>query len=43
MNIFPEPWLEASDITDAIMWLVSDTGRYVTGITLPIDLGATIK
>jgi (+)-trans-carveol dehydrogenase len=43
MNIFPEPWLEASDITDAVMWLVSDTGRFVTGITLPIDLGATIK
>lgn len=43
MNIFPEPWLEASDITDAVMWLVSDSGRYVTGITLPVDLGATIK
>ncbi|HEY2564523.1 MAG TPA: mycofactocin-coupled SDR family oxidoreductase [Acidimicrobiales bacterium] len=43
MNIFPEPWLEASDITDAIMYLVSDTGRFVTGVTLPIDLGATIK
>jgi (+)-trans-carveol dehydrogenase len=43
LNLFPEPWLEASDITEAVMYLVSESGRYVTGITLPVDQGATIK
>jgi SDR family mycofactocin-dependent oxidoreductase len=43
LNLMPDPWLEVDDITDAVMWLVSESGRYVTGITLPIDLGATIK
>jgi SDR family mycofactocin-dependent oxidoreductase len=43
LNLMPDPWLEVDDITNAVMWLVSESGRYVTGITLPVDLGATIK
>jgi NAD(P)-dependent dehydrogenase (short-subunit alcohol dehydrogenase family) len=43
LNLLPDPWLEVTDITEAIMWLVSESGRHVTGITLPVDLGATIK
>ncbi len=33
------PWIEPIDVTNALLWLVSDEGRYVTGITLPIDQG----
>ncbi|HEX2821253.1 MAG TPA: SDR family oxidoreductase [Streptosporangiaceae bacterium] len=28
---------------DAILWLVSDDARYVTGVTLPVDAGFTNK
>ena len=37
------PWIEAQDITNAMLWLCSDEARYVTGVTLPIDAGALSK
>jgi NAD(P)-dependent dehydrogenase (short-subunit alcohol dehydrogenase family) len=33
------PWIEPIDVSNALLWLVSDEGRYVTGITVPIDQG----
>ena len=33
----------AVDISNAILWLVSDDARYVTGVTLPVDAGFTNK
>ena len=29
----------SQDITNAVLYLVADTGRYVTGVTLPVDAG----
>ncbi|MCU1601208.1 MAG: short-chain dehydrogenase/reductase [Frankiales bacterium] len=43
MNLLPAPWAMPSDITEAVVWLASDQARYVTGASLPIDLGAIIK
>jgi SDR family mycofactocin-dependent oxidoreductase len=43
MNILPLPWVEKDDITEAALWLASDLSRYVTGISLPVDLGALVK
>jgi NAD(P)-dependent dehydrogenase (short-subunit alcohol dehydrogenase family) len=40
-NALPVDLLEAIDISNAVMWLVSETGRYVTGISLPVDAGFT--
>ncbi len=34
---------EPVDISNAILWLVSDDARYVTGVTLPVDAGFTNK
>ncbi len=34
---------QASDISDAMLWLVSDAARYVTAVALPIDAGFTQK
>jgi SDR family mycofactocin-dependent oxidoreductase len=42
-NLLPIPWVEPSDITEAILFLVSDSGRYVTGIQLPVDAGYATK
>jgi SDR family mycofactocin-dependent oxidoreductase len=38
-NAMPVPYVETSDITNAVVWLVSDAARYVTGVALPIDAG----
>ena len=43
INLLPEPWVEPEDVTEAVLWLVSDASRFVTGVTLPVDLGATVK
>jgi (+)-trans-carveol dehydrogenase len=43
LNLLPIPWLEPVDVSNAVLWLASDEARYVTGIALPIDAGATIK
>ena len=37
------PWVEPSDISEAVLWLCSDEARYVTGATLPVDAGAMLK
>lgn len=44
LNILPGlPWIEASDVSDAVTWLCSDQAKYVTGVALPIDAGNVIK
>jgi len=42
-NALPVDIVEAVDISNAILWLVSDDARYVTGVTLPVDAGFTNK
>jgi len=39
MNVLPIPWVEARDISNAVLFLASDEARYITGVTLPIDAG----
>lgn len=34
------PWVDAEDITEALVWLMSDRARFVTGIVLPVDQGS---
>ena len=36
-NALPVDMVEPVDISNAILWLVSDDGRYVTGITVPVE------
>lgn len=43
MNALPIPWVEAGDISNAVLWLASDEARYVTGIMVPVDAGMTQK
>jgi SDR family mycofactocin-dependent oxidoreductase len=42
-NALPVDMVEPEDISNAIVWLVSDDARYVTGVTLPVDAGFTVK
>jgi (+)-trans-carveol dehydrogenase len=43
LNALPVPWAEVEDITNAVLFLVSDEARYITGVALPVDGGTTIK
>jgi SDR family mycofactocin-dependent oxidoreductase len=41
-SILPAPHpAEPSDIANAVVWLASDAARCVTGVQLPVDMGAT--
>jgi (+)-trans-carveol dehydrogenase len=42
-NLLPIPWVDASEISEAILFLVSDAGRHVTGIELPVDGGYSTR
>jgi (+)-trans-carveol dehydrogenase len=43
MNSLPVQRIEPADVSNALLFLVSDDARYVTGITLPVDAGRTIR
>jgi hypothetical protein len=42
-NLLPVPMIEAADVTEAMVYLCGQSGRYVTGISLPVDAGYTVK
>lgn len=42
-NLMPVEMLETVDISNAVLYLVGDAGRYVSGVTLPVDAGFSAK
>jgi SDR family mycofactocin-dependent oxidoreductase len=38
-NLLPVPWIEPEDVAGAVLYLVSERGRYVTGAQLVLDAG----
>jgi NAD(P)-dependent dehydrogenase (short-subunit alcohol dehydrogenase family) len=42
-NAMPVQVLQPSDISDAIAFLVSDQAKWVTGVSLPVDAGFSIR
>lgn len=42
-NPMPVELVESVDISNAILYLASDEGRYVTGVTFPVDAGYNIR
>jgi SDR family mycofactocin-dependent oxidoreductase len=42
-NLLPVPWVEPEDVSNAVLFLCSDDGRYMTGQTLNVDCGASTK
>jgi SDR family mycofactocin-dependent oxidoreductase len=42
-NTLPVEPVEPEDISNAVVWLASEEARYVTGVTLPVDAGYTLR
>jgi (+)-trans-carveol dehydrogenase len=42
LNALPVSWVEPSDVTNALLFLVSDEARYITGVALPVDAGWSV-
>jgi NAD(P)-dependent dehydrogenase (short-subunit alcohol dehydrogenase family) len=38
-NLLPVPWIEPKDVAEALLFLVSDRARYMTGTAFVIDAG----
>jgi (+)-trans-carveol dehydrogenase len=43
MHLLDIPWIEAIDVSNAILFLVSDEARYITGVPLAIDAGTSLR
>ena len=42
LHTLPVPWVEAVDISNAVLFLASDDARYITGVPLPVDAGGSL-
>lgn len=42
LNAMKVPWVQPVDISNAVLFLASDEARYITGVQLPVDAGATL-
>lgn len=42
-HTLPVPWVDAEDISNAVLFFASDESRYITGVTLPVDAGSCLK
>jgi SDR family mycofactocin-dependent oxidoreductase len=42
-NLLPVELVEPEDVSNAIVWLCSDEGRYITGVQLPVDAGFMLR
>jgi NAD(P)-dependent dehydrogenase (short-subunit alcohol dehydrogenase family) len=41
-NKLPIPWVDPEDVSNALLFLVSDDARFITGAAIPVDAGATL-
>jgi NAD(P)-dependent dehydrogenase (short-subunit alcohol dehydrogenase family) len=42
-NLLPVGLIAPDDVSDALLWLVSDRAKFVTGVALPVDAGFSAK
>jgi NAD(P)-dependent dehydrogenase (short-subunit alcohol dehydrogenase family) len=43
VNAMPTPAVEPADVSNAVLFLISDESRYVTGLQFKVDAGVTIN
>ncbi len=43
LNLMPVPYVQSSDVSDAVLFLCSEAARFLTGVSLPVDAGGFVK
>ncbi len=43
IHLLREPWVDCEDVTNCVLFLASEEARALTGVSLPVDLGAATK
>jgi NAD(P)-dependent dehydrogenase (short-subunit alcohol dehydrogenase family) len=43
LNALPVERVELEEVANAAAWVCSDEARYVTGVTLAVDAGRTVR
>lgn len=43
IHLLDTPWVEPQDVSNAILFLVSDEARFITGAAIPVDAGMLAK
>ncbi len=43
LNALPVAYLDPDDVSNAVLFLASEEGRYITGVALPVDAGYAVK
>jgi SDR family mycofactocin-dependent oxidoreductase len=43
LHTIPVPWVDPVDVSNAVLFLASDEARYITGVSLPVDAGGSVK
>lgn len=43
LNLMPVPYVQSQDVSNAILFLCSDSARFLTGVSLPVDAGGFVK
>ncbi|HZO06090.1 MAG TPA: SDR family oxidoreductase, partial [Solirubrobacterales bacterium] len=41
MHLLPTPWVESIDVSNALLFLVSEEARFITAASIPVDAGVT--
>jgi (+)-trans-carveol dehydrogenase len=41
--LLDQPWVEADEVSSAVLWLASEEARSITGVELPVDAGTLAK
>lgn len=43
INKLGVPWVDAADVSNAVLWLTCDDSRYVTGAAVPVSAGTFLR
>lgn len=43
LNLMPVPYVESIDVSNAVLFLCSESARFLTGVSLPVDAGGFVK
>jgi len=43
LNVLPVPWIQPDTVSDLVTFLASDAAQYITGTSIPVDAGMSVR